>query len=369
VSTFKPQEKKLPIFSISCRKPVVAITITPHEINITKQTPGAKEITTEQITVDQLQPEELTDYLRPIIEKLNLNGLFASISLPHQHIMTKRLKLPLCLNEQECEAEVTDYLEQSLFTTKEAMYFDFLISDKQEEDYQYVYLFVAKKLQIDAWVNAITQANLLVKTVNADATLLLAAVKWDVADTFHGRHLHFNLLPWRLEKKLKKSRQININRAIGLLVGLLIGGLIHIFLHHNLFQLTQTKISLEKVKNQTQVLADKLHQLQNKLEELKQQKIQLENFQQQQTIICSAIRDVVTLGELPIRLTDISYAEEVITIIGEVDALIQLKALVDQINHANYLSHVRIKHLKRLLPKQAYHFELSAHLFLGGPNE
>lgn len=174
--------------------------------------------------------------------------------------------------------------------------------------------------------------------------------------------IEINLLPWRYKKRRQARRNKAIAVTTGVLLGILAWVIIHISLSSYLNRLRENTSFLRNEIEKTQITADQINQLKNSYDRLMRRNLFLQKFQNKQKNSDNAVKEIVSLQTLPIKLSAISHEENLLTMVGETDSLSHLRLLANAINQANYLSHARLKELHQSLEFNTIHFILLATL-------
>jgi hypothetical protein len=139
---------------------------------------GREHFSNEAIVDGRIkEPEQVIAALKRLTRRLGIKTSKVTIALPHACVISKRLKLPSCLSEAECEAEINEHLSQYLPDIRDELCFDFMALDKKE-DWQELFLFATRRSQLEAYVNVAHKAGLSVGRVDIDVYALMRAVKW-----------------------------------------------------------------------------------------------------------------------------------------------------------------------------------------------
>jgi type IV pilus assembly protein PilM len=167
-------------------QPLVAVDFHNNEISIlqlTKKTHShfLNKLKNVALPLGSIQagkihnPNLIQTELAKIVAELDLLGVAAAIALPTKIVITKKIKLPAGLNEEECEAEIISNLNQFFPGLTEQLSFDFTLV-KTTPNVDEILLTAVRKPDMQLYVDIVEQAGLEVKVVDVDAYALARAV-------------------------------------------------------------------------------------------------------------------------------------------------------------------------------------------------
>ena len=164
------------------KKPVISVGIEIHadEIKLLKLRHAAASYTIENYAVEPLPEDAIVDdkikrvdrvqaALQKLVQKTRASGCPAAIALPANNVITKRIKLPICLSLLECEMEISANLSRYFPGMTAELYFDFFMLPSAGGDYHDLMLVAARAEDVQAYVSLVTTAGLLVKIVDVDS--------------------------------------------------------------------------------------------------------------------------------------------------------------------------------------------------------
>ena len=344
----------MPLFTA---KPLIGVDIVENDIQLTKLKLSKSKITLEKLACLDLpagviengeikQPAEIILRLKNWVALLRVENFRAAFALPAQHAISKRLKLPGHLTEEECEAEISEYLNQYFPTISDDLCFDFIIAEKKEQDEPLdVQVFAAKKAQIHPYVHVLNEAGLLVKRVGVAKIDSMAGI---------------NLLPWRVENRAKEKWNNKLSIVIGVLLGLVALIFAHEGFNFYLIKLNKKISILENALNEMQPAVDKTMGLKKQYEILARQlnhSKMLENKLRRSQKELSELDSMVTR---PVMVSAIMLAKNLLTMKGETDSIEKLQLFVTQLDQLNYFSEVQLKEIKKLPRAKNFYFTLIA---------
>lgn len=177
------------LFSFLKNKQHVGIEITSNQLRLMALHKKNKILKIDKFELIDFPKEVLTDHcikqpklmikiLKMHIEKLDLKHAKAVIAMPSHKVISRRLKLPLFLDQAEYESEITDHLYQYFPGLNEELYFDFALFGLPRESFQEILLFVAYRSQVDSYVDVINQSGLQVEKVDVASHALVRSIKW-----------------------------------------------------------------------------------------------------------------------------------------------------------------------------------------------
>lgn len=187
------------MFLTSYLKPrsTIGLEIGPGELRLVKLSKHLSKINIDKVGVAAFSPQvisrekinqvrEVTDCLGQLVSQLQLEHSSLAVALPGHVVISKLIVLPGGLNEAACEAEITDRLNHYFLGIEEALYVDFVMLEKHQEDSQEVLLFAARQSIVDAYIDIVMQVGCSVVRVDIDSYALARAVQWCVP--MHSRY-------------------------------------------------------------------------------------------------------------------------------------------------------------------------------------
>lgn len=122
--------------------------------------------------------EKLSAYLSVYVDQWRMKGKAAAICLPSHSVRMQSLFLPQGLSEPEIRNEIEACAKRDLLGSSEDIYMDFCILPAHQAGYMEVYFAVAKKEQVDQYVECVEAAGLKVKVVEVDLYAMKRAINF-----------------------------------------------------------------------------------------------------------------------------------------------------------------------------------------------
>lgn len=170
------------------QKTMVGVSIDSDQICITQLRWLKQKVKVEKFALVDLpigvvfegkikQPKLVISILAQLIDQLQLQRYPAAIALPLNSVITKRIKLPIELNEEECELAIDTQLPQYFPGMQDPLCHSFALLPTQETENHDILLASARAEQLNEYVSVVNQAGLIVKIVDIDCYALARAVR------------------------------------------------------------------------------------------------------------------------------------------------------------------------------------------------
>jgi len=344
----------LPLFTA---KPLIGLDVIENDIQLTKLNLRKLKITLEKLANLDLpagviqdgeikQPAEIICRLKYWVTLLRIDNFPAAFALPAQSVISKHLKLPSHLTEEECESEISEYLNQYFPSISDDLCFDFTIAEKKDQDEPLdVQIFAAKKAQIHSYVHVLNEAGLIVKRIGVAKIDSVAGI---------------NLLPWRIKHRAKEKWNNKLSIVIGVLLGLAALICAHEGFNFYLIKLNKKISTLENTLNEMQPAVDKVMGLKKQNEILGRQLNHSKMLENKLRRSQQEISELDSMVARPVRISAIMLAKNLLTLKGEADAIEKLQLFVTQLDQLTYFSEVQLKEIKKLPRAKNFYFTLIA---------
>ncbi len=112
-------------------------------------------------------PHRLVPVVKRLAQTCKANRCFAALGLPSSQIMSKRIRVPAYLNDQERAAEIHSHLNYYFPEADEPLYFDFVQIEQHEQETE-LKLVAARSKQVAAYARLIRSVGLALRVIDVD---------------------------------------------------------------------------------------------------------------------------------------------------------------------------------------------------------
>lgn len=150
-------------------QPVVGVDIQPHEIKLVQLRKTRQRYRIEKaIKSPPLKDwDGITTSLSEMVQKLNLTGMPAAISLPTKLVRMQYLQLPSGMTDAMIEAEIMEQVKKDFPGMNSSLSLDYAVTE-QKTGYSDIFFVIARTEQVTQYIQCIKTSGLKLKVIDVD---------------------------------------------------------------------------------------------------------------------------------------------------------------------------------------------------------